>query len=383
MTAPLEQFRSVLMADAELQCALAALEDDAAFADAALALAATRGIALDRDALAAATRRDPAAVARFLPAPATATTWPSADWLPVDLPMLPSGLYVDWAWTGPPTGRVFDEVARRRALNRPLSRLLRWRTTLEDFVRESASAGKPAGLIFHMSRCGSTLVARMLAALPGALSVSESPAINAVLQLTYLYPASPAQEHAAILSAMLGAFSRGARSFIKLDAWHALALPRFRNAVPDVPWTFLYREPVEVLVSQHRAGGPQLLSGILPSRVYGIAGFETMPEAELSARVLEKICAAAAAQDGGLLCDYRELPQAVEHRILPHFGVACGEAEHEALARAARAGSKTAGNFTPDSAGKQREAGADLRVLADRHIGDIYRDLQRVRAAQR
>ncbi|HEX3674599.1 MAG TPA: hypothetical protein VHU87_10025 [Rhizomicrobium sp.] len=383
MTAPLEHFRSVLMADAELQSLLGPLEDDAAFADAALAVAKARGIALDRDTLTTVTRRDPAALSRFLPAPATATAWPSAGWLPVDVPMLATGIYVDWAWIGPPTGRVFDEVARRRALDRPLSRLLRWRMTLADFVRGYGGAEKPAGLIFHMSRCGSTLVSRMLAALPGALSVSESPAINAVLQLPYLYPASPAQEHAAILSAMLGAFSRRDPSFIKLDAWHALALPQFRNAAPDVPWTFLYREPVEVLVSQQRASGPQLLSGILPSRVYGIAGFETMPEAELSARVLEKICAAAAARDGGLLCDYRELPQAVEHRILPHFGVACSETEREALARTACAGSKIAGHFVPDSGDKQSEADEELRALAERHVGGVHRQLQRLRATQR
>jgi hypothetical protein len=382
MTAPLEQFRSVLMTDEELQAALAPLEDETAFANAALAVAEARGIALDPSTLAAATRGDPAGVARWLPAPATAATWPSPDWLPIHVATLPTGVFVDWAWVGAPSGTAFDEIATRRALARPFNRLIRWRLTLGDFMRGAGGAGKPAGLVFHMSRCGSTLVAQMLAALPGALSISESAAIDATLQLPYLFAGLPAQEHAAILSAMLGAFSRRGHSFIKLDAWHALALPQFRRAVPDVPWAFLYRDPVEVLVSQQRRPGPQLLSGILPG-IYGIADFETMPETEMSARVLEKICTAAAVQDGGLLCDYRELPDAVAQRILPHFGVPCGKAERDALERAAGIDTKAAQDFVPDSRGKQREADDELRALAERHVGSVYRDLQRLRAAQR
>ena len=45
--------------------------------------------------------------------------------------------------------------------------------------------------------------------------------------------------------------------FVKLDSWHTLALPLFRRAFPSVPWVFLYRDPVEVPVSQLEAAGIQ------------------------------------------------------------------------------------------------------------------------------
>jgi hypothetical protein len=43
------------------------------------------------------------------------------------------------------------------------------------------------------------------------------------------------------------------RLFLKLDCWHMRDLPLFRRAFPNTPWVFLYRDPVEVLVS-HPAG---------------------------------------------------------------------------------------------------------------------------------
>ena len=76
---------------------------------------------------------------------------------------------------------------------------------------------------------------------------------------------------------MVAAFGRrrGGRErhyFIKLDSWHTLALPLFRRAFPSVPWVFLYRDPVEVLVSQMRQRGAQTVAEIIPPSFYGIDG---------------------------------------------------------------------------------------------------------------
>jgi hypothetical protein len=41
----------------------------------------------------------------------------------------------------------------------------------------------PAGMIFHLSRCGSTLVSRLLGTLPGVVVVSEPAQLKALLGL--------------------------------------------------------------------------------------------------------------------------------------------------------------------------------------------------------
>ncbi len=80
---------------------------------------------------------------------------------------------------------------------------------------------------------------------------------------------------------------------VKLDCWHTLALPLFRRAFPDVPWVFLYRDPVEVLVSQMRQRGMQMVPQYLPPGFYGIADTDATMDEDYCARVLGVICRAA------------------------------------------------------------------------------------------
>ena len=58
---------------------------------------------------------------------------------------------------------------------------------------------------------------------------------------------------AALLRAMIAAFTgrlggENRHCVVKLDSWHVLALPLFRRAFPQVPWVFLYRDPIDVMV---------------------------------------------------------------------------------------------------------------------------------------
>ena len=83
---------------------------------------------------------------------------------------------------------------------------------------------------------------------------------------------------------------------------------------------------------------------------------------------------------GALLVNYRELPEAVEKSILPHFGVASDEADRATMAAAARYDAKTPGfEFAPDSEQKQRAATAATRAAAAERLGDIYSRLEALR----
>lgn len=389
---PVAQFRSLVMADGALAQYLSQIEHPDRFVESAVQAAAASGIALDASTFRREIQADQLGMARWQTTPLPLTRWPPAPWLPMQIVTIGGELYVDWAYFGPaPLRQPFFEDSIRSALWRPFARMFLYRTCLADFLSHAALEPGlvPDGFIFHMSRCGSTLVSQMLAALPDNIAISEAAPIDAVVQLSHIWPALPGDQHAHYLRAMVAAFGRKRsgsehRFFLKLDSWHALALPLFRRAFPDVPWIFLYRDPVEVKVSQARQPGSQMVPGILPPGIYGLDDPGLLPGDDYSARVLAKVCEAAAGHYGqdenkarGLLVNYRDLPGAFWSKILPHFGVRFSAVERDMMQRAARYDAKAQhAEFTDDRDGKQREASDSLRGIADTYVGPVYRRLE-------
>lgn len=386
-----ERFAAVVLADESLAASLAAVADPAAFAARALRIAGDRGFALDPADIKEA-GNDPLGLSRWSPPRLAGRTVPPQHWLPIQV-NAGADITVDWARFGPePLRESFYEDSIRRTLASPFARLFRYRTTLGDLMAQAYAVPSraPDGFIFHMSRCGSTLVAQMLAALPHSIVVSEAAPIDSITQLAHA--ADDGDVAVRALRAMVTTFGRRRAGderhyVVKLDSWHALALPLFRRAFPDVPWVFLYRDPVEVLVSQMRQRGTQMLPQVLPPRFYGIDDDRAVPDADYCARVLAAICTAAADNaklGGGLMIDYRELPGAVMSRIMPHFGIIAGASERAAMeAAAARDAKAPSQAFAADGAAKQREAGDAVRHAAARHLGDVYLRLARSDAGYR
>jgi hypothetical protein len=193
----------------------------------------------------------------------------------------------------------------------------------------------------------------------------------------------PAENGARALRAMISAFGRRRsgrerRYLLKLDCWHTLALPLFRRAFPDVLWVFLFRDPVEVLVSQMRERGMQMVPQFLPPSFYGIE-IESVPDEDYCARVLAAICRAVIDHNprGTIILNYRELPDAVGAAILPHFGISCGEEEREHMRQAAQQDAKSPSlPFAGDAASKQHAATAAIRRAAANHLDEIYARLE-------
>lgn len=332
-----------------------------------MAWAATRGIALDAGALAPRA----GATSQFLP------HWPPPGWLPTGFSGEPEARLYWRCFAGISPNTPFFDSAARTAAARPLNRLLRIETPLLD---STSIPQPPAGFIFHMSRCGSTLVSQMLGAAPGHVAISEAPAIDAVVRHGF----ADTQAHENALRAIIHAYGRAGRLFVKLDAWHTRALPLIRRAFPGTPWLFLYRDPVEVIVSHLRRRGGHV-AGAVPLAWFGLKPEDAvLPPPEFVARILATICQGAITHDRGegLFVNYAELPQAFFTRILPHFGVAPDAAFRAAMERAAKRDAKEpTASFRPDSEAKQREADADLRATADRYLGPLFAQLEVRRAA--
>jgi hypothetical protein len=381
-TGAFERFRALVLDDAGLQATLGEVEEVATLLERTVAAARARAIALDAEDLA---RR----LAAPEPPPVLAGLAPRAGWLPVDLARHEGQDLATWAWFGRRRlTEPFFADSVRRALRQPFNRLFSFRTPLTDLEPWSRLGLRPDGLIFHMSRCGSTLAAQMLGGPEAHIVVSEAAPIDAAVQWARARPGMDDAAQVALLRATVGALGQvrtagERRYFVKLDSWHALALPLFRRAFPDTPWVFLYRDPLEVMVSQARQRGMQMVPAFVPPSLYGLNLPGGVPDEDYWGRVLAAIGQAALdgyAGGGGLLVNYAQLPGAVHTQILPHFRVVCSEAERAAMDRTALRDAKAPGFvFTPDSDAKRRTATAAVRAACERRLGEVHARLERLR----
>ncbi|MBL8649781.1 MAG: hypothetical protein JNL35_05185 [Sphingopyxis sp.] len=364
---PIDRLRAALLADEAAQLRLAPIADTAAFLDAIAAYAAGLGLPITRDAFAAGLAR--AATPQMmqeLPALRLADA-PPRQWLPVELKDFQGTIVVEWLhFAGLPLTDPFFDDTWRKVQILPFNRLMRCATPLAA-IDAFADAPAPDGLVFHMSRCGSTLAGQMLGADPGHIVAAEPPVVDTVIQLVGMGHLPPSTIHAMAAAVMRDRLGQARHRFIKVDAWHALVLPLLRGVWPDTPWTFLYRDPVEVLVSQQRRPGMHCRPGVLPLQAYGVDPAEGAAADDYAAWILGRICTGALAgiDDACLLVNYDQLPAALTDAILPHFGVAPGAAALERIAAAGQRYSKAPDRaFTGDSDAKQRAASPELRAAA-------------------
>jgi len=315
-------------------------------------------------------------------------------WVPFRIYFAGGQPWVEWCFMG--SNRFSDPFFATTMffeLQTPFNTLFRQHTPmseLERWRRESPGL-EPAGFIFHGSRCGSTLITRLLATSPEHLVLSEPEPLDAMARSHVRAPAATAEQRIEWLRCLLSALAqpRGGterRLFVKFDPSEVFAIPLLRQAFPGVPWIFVYREPVEVLVSHQRAAATFLVPGLLGWETPGVdpAAAVTMREDEYMARVLGGILAQAAGQlpdPQAMLVNYRELPEAIWGRIGRHFGFEFSSGELEDLRVAAEADAKRPGRkFEPDSTSKHAEATDRTRALADAWIGPAYAKLETARS---
>jgi hypothetical protein len=306
-------------------------------------------------------------------------------WLPMRIQWTPSGPAVDWCHLGDLrfTDPFFAQTVAA-AMDHPFNLLFRCTSALDALPIPQTPELRPAGFIFHMSRCGSTLVTQMLAALASNVVLSEPKPIDQILRVPSRWPGIYSDRLVLWLRALVAALGRhrGATErdlFVKFEGWHALLLPLIRRAFPHVPWIFLYREPLEVLVPM----AEQFPADIEPA-LFGLSWpqAQAMSTAAYCALVLEYICRAAIAQhgDGGLLIEYRELPEAACGPMLDHFGLRCGPEELARMRQTACFDAKRPKTlFTPDAAEKRSAASVELVELASTRLSPLYRELEALR----
>lgn len=314
-----------------------------------------------------------------------------AGWAPVDAYAQGERLLVEWnRLDGEGFHEPFFADSCARLRRRPFNTLFRQETPLEDLIDWAAARPglPPTGFIFHTSRCGSTLLSQMLAALTRNVVLSEAAPIDAVLQFRRHDAAVSAESRVQWLRAMLSALGQATHPdacqlFIKFDSWSIFDLPLIRAAYPAVPWIFVYRDPLEVLASHMRSRGLHMIPGQIDPALFAVTPTQAlaMSAEEYCSRVLGSICDAAAqhiAAQGGLAVNYSQLPHVLETTIAHWFGVAWSAAELAKLRSVAHRDAKNPSfEFSPDH--EQASASPSLRAAVETWAAPGYRDLERLR----
>ncbi len=300
---------------------------------------------------------------------------------------------VDWGYLGARrfTDPFFEETCGQ-CVQHPADLLFRHQTPLESLgeIARTQPSVPPTGFIFHMSRCGSTLICQMLAAAARNIVLSEATPIDTILRAHFRDPNISEEQRVQWLRWMVGALgwkrhSEEKNLFIKFDCWHAIFLPLLERAFPGVPWIFVYREPLEVLVSHLNRRGAQMIPGVLQPDLFGWSApaAAAMTMDEYGARVLAGICEAPLAQirgGSGRLVNYRQLPGEVWPALMQFWGVEFPADESQRMAEAARLNAKNPFlPFEADSQSKQQAAPEAVRVISQQWLEEVYRKLEAMR----
>lgn len=124
---------------------------------------------------------------------------------------------------------------------------------IDDFIKKYSKVNveRKLGFIFHMSRCGSTLMSQMFASSNRFFVLSEPTIINAVLDPALNIKKEKRNQ---LLQASINALVEcspavSERTFIKFRSWNVLYVSRIRKIFPSVRWVFIHRHGLEVLQS--------------------------------------------------------------------------------------------------------------------------------------
>ncbi|HTY35037.1 hypothetical protein [Mycobacterium sp.] len=310
-----------------------------------------------------------------------------ARWTPIRLDFSGPAPVVDWADLSAErfAEPFFDQTVARWASS-PRARPL-VRTGLEALVAlDSQPSLDPAGMIFHLSRCGSTLMSRLLGKLPGVVVVAEPSPLNTLLGLLD----SDGVDEAALVAAVrlvvraLGRCRHGdeRRLVLKCSSWNIRRRAILAAAFPETPWAWVQRDPARVLASLLATPPGWLSLQDAPQRAarrFGLdpAAVRAMPKTEFAARALGAMLEAAAGDPAQrLVIDYADLPAAVWQRVAPHFGLETDRAAIPRMTAESRLYAKASKPriFTGDIR-QQRPLTDQMREDAQRFAGPGYQAL--------
>lgn len=127
----------------------------------------------------------------------------------------------------------------------------------------------PDAFIYHISRCGSTLIAKALARVDRNIVINQGSPLQrgfwAQLTDSFRRPLEPTEDNLTAFRTIIRAMARRRResqssAIVKFVSWNTLCIDFISQAFPQIPSLFMYREPVEVIASVIQRPTPALVA---------------------------------------------------------------------------------------------------------------------------
>jgi len=282
-------------------------------------------------------------------------------------------------------------------------------------------AWRPTAVVFHETRCGSTLIANIMAAFdPERTRVyTESPApVAAIKACENNVPCDPGAQEALIQDVfyMMGRTTRPKKPqyvFYKIQSVGVQSIEAFARAMPKTPWMFAYRDSIEVMMSHfknYQQGNP-LSKDFMPVclRNYGSEVQHPLLQeiAQSKGRTVESLnkeeyCAAhlATLSESAIheyertkdsdtkhwFINYKELPHVLWESILPDLVLPFTAAQIERMHQVSRSYSKGRGpragqHWHEDSTLKQGTAPDSVKQAVATFLDPLYQKMEAIRAS--
>jgi len=281
----------------------------------------------------------------------------AGNWLPYRYQ--PKHHLVDWLIPDGHATEPFQDEYISRCRQRLFNQIIQPGSSLAFAQRQANHLPEvqPSGFIFHLSRCGSTLISGCLSELDSTCVFSESPLLTELLLDNQLSPEAQQTSLRAFINLQAAAFPNHPQMIIKWNAWDIFRWDLIRALFPQVPVIFLVRNPVEILAShqrvagRHMAGDPSLvgINPVFSCREKSLLVWRSSVLEALLDKMNKFSCDPLV-----LRMDYSDLDANQIRKVSRHFGLFFDDKSFQGITRRLQFHSKTPGvAFSNDSQDKQ------------------------------
>lgn len=310
-------------------------------------------------------------------------------------------VYAAEPWTLP-MGGLLNQISGCQDIKSDFVQLISEADLELALAASKAPVMKPNGFIYHETRCGSTLVSNMLASVPANRVWSESTGPWKVLHTCKDCPKDQIVRYLRLVMSVMGrATGPVNRLFFKFQ--NSESIEAYSAAFPETKWMFLFRDPVEVLMS--RLGAQRVgMDGQKDEVEERLENLRRGREGEAErrkkaangnkerglAKQLANLCkvaidASEAYPGNGVMVDYLQLPDSLIDFVFPHhFGLNISEEEKNILVGASTQYSKAVIEvaerskheddkvFVEDSEAKHNAANEIVKTVSNEILMPIY-----------
>ena len=252
-------------------------------------------------------------------------------------------------------------------------------TSIMDWA-QAAPVIEPNGFIFHISRCGSTLIGNLFRRHPEVLAHSEPKILSDLL--TEINPQNRTfvmRMYQGIVNALSQPRREAERHFvIKQSSFDTCYAPLIAEAYPNTPRILVYRDPIEVLISNYDG----MQSWLSIPKDLGFSQVQMFEEHTILENAVYALKAAFKAfldsyNEHCLVINHNQFSEPAYRELLAWFKVPVTDGQFNQIMQESTKNSKGRGRkFTGDSAKKQERATPKMRALVEEHLYPLYEQLE-------